>query len=203
MSDMECGACEKSIDGRAIMVGGKYFCPGCFCCNGTALLPSELRTVISFLRKHIRINCVARQPWHTLGNHHSPLAALSSVCTCPTHTTPTTAIAECDTSLTSSFLEKEGGCVSLRASYLFRAGNLDYHHVPFPRPSTPQFTSHALWPLGHEQVNSTACHVFTTSFRQNVPSVQRSSKGRYVCPSTRYPILTQLYVITAPFLSPA
>lgn len=33
--EFKCASCEKAIDGRALMVGGGYFCPTCFVLVGT------------------------------------------------------------------------------------------------------------------------------------------------------------------------
>jgi hypothetical protein len=32
--NLKCGMCEKLIDGKAVMLNNKYFCPECFSCQG-------------------------------------------------------------------------------------------------------------------------------------------------------------------------
>ena len=34
MDNVTCGMCEKLIDGKAVMLSDKYFCPECFSCQG-------------------------------------------------------------------------------------------------------------------------------------------------------------------------
>eukprot|EP00041_Stephanoeca_diplocostata_P028774 m.832063 g.832063 ORF g.832063 m.832063 type:complete len:586 (-) comp23432_c0_seq5:333-2090(-) len=49
----KCSSCAKAIDGRALMVGGGYFCPACFVCTACT---AELKS--SFLEKDGKHFCV-------------------------------------------------------------------------------------------------------------------------------------------------